>query len=794
MPRDRKLLSVKWPDGGLDEQHSYRNQPPYTTPDCLNVRPEGPIEERLRGGTRPGLNKYFYQQISGGSNPIRMLSQVTVVSTDGLTFFTEGFTGNEMSSDWTAASFWGGVLPRVTGSQFNNLSTTTSQAGGVLRALSPVIDTSKSYFIELAILPDPRTGSYAGTYSIFARMNDATPVGTTEGVIATITLGGATQAWTGSLTEYNAGVGTPYAFTAGVSTDPAIPGTLAMLVAGDTVSVFWRGTQLVSQAVTAHAGTRIGFGITSTVASSACVVRMFRAQYYSSDTVERTRTITVASANGELWRETWKDWMAKLTTNLSLASDRTISATERAQKLYIADRGNLKAKGTDGARGTTNSTFDSATYTDWTALGISAYDDVLVISAATGVLINGTYTITTVAAGELTLGDACATGAGVGAASFRIERGPKVFDPVADTLTLWRATGAPAYQVPTGRKAIALFRDRIVMAKDNIWDMSASGDANDWDFSGTDANSAVEGTNSDAGLIGEPIQALQSFSDDYLIFGCRNSTWVMRGDPFFGGKLDSVSRTVGAADVDAITMTNEGLALFITHDGMFGMAPGSERFPEPLSDQVPDRLKKTLSEQTYVAVCFDSNSNGAYIFTTPDGSATTTHYWYDWERRSYWPVELPKAYDPTKIHYRKDHQTTDMVVLLGGRDGYIRFFDPYCYTDDGTSIDSYIKLGPFRPSMDQYFNGKFETMQSTLGETGGSVGWAVYVGDTNEDCIRQTTAIDSGTWSADTKQYSTRVRVRCGSFLIKLSNGSDRQWTMEDLHLVVDKTRQRRPS
>ena len=390
--------------------------------------------------------------------------------------------------------------------------------------------------------------------------------------------------------------------------------------------------------------------------------------------------------------------------------------------------------------------------------------------------------------------DACATGAGASSATFRIERGPKIYDPVADTLTMWTATGAPTIQVPTGRKSIVLFRDRIVIAKENIWDMSGAGNPLDWDFSGTDVNSAVEGTNSDAGLIGEPIQSMQSFSDDYLIFGCRNSTWILRGDPFFGGKLDAISRTVGATDVDGITMTNEGLALQITHDGIFGLAPGSDRFPEPLSDQIPTRLKKVLSDATYVAMCFDSNDNGAYIFTTPDGTATTTHYWFDWERRSYWPIELPKAYDPTKIHYRKDHQTTDMIVLLGGRDGYIRAFDPYSYTDDGTAIESYIKLGPFRPSNDQYHNGKFEIMQSTLGETGGPVDWEVYTGDTHEDVIRSATAADSGTWSADTKQYTTRVKLRCGSFLVKLSNNTNRQWIMEDLHLVVDKTRQRRPS
>jgi hypothetical protein len=58
MPGQPKHISVKFPAGGLHRDHAYQSQPPYTTPDCLNVRPRGQIEDRLRGGTRPGL-AYF---------------------------------------------------------------------------------------------------------------------------------------------------------------------------------------------------------------------------------------------------------------------------------------------------------------------------------------------------------------------------------------------------------------------------------------------------------------------------------------------------------------------------------------------------------------------------------------------------------------------------------------------------------------------------------------------------------------------------------------------------------------
>jgi len=72
-------VTIQFPFGGLNRRYGYQSQPPYTTPDCLNVRPFDSIEDRQRGGMRPGLKKTFAQQIGSG-NPIRMLANVTSTS------------------------------------------------------------------------------------------------------------------------------------------------------------------------------------------------------------------------------------------------------------------------------------------------------------------------------------------------------------------------------------------------------------------------------------------------------------------------------------------------------------------------------------------------------------------------------------------------------------------------------------------------------------------------------------------------------------------------------------------
>lgn len=159
---------------------------------------------------------------------------------------------------------------------------------------------------------------------------------------------------------------------------------------------------------------------------------------------------------------------------------------------------------------------------------------VAVISNPQGTAIAGTYAISSVAAGNITL----AWAAGSGACAYRIERAPKIYDPLTNTIYI---LGATAGQVPTGCPLVCRYLDRIVLAgaeiAPHVWYMSRQGNPNDWDYSQTDSQRAVAGTSSEAGVPGDPLTALVPHSDDYLVMGCRNSLWRMRGDPAYGGSL-----------------------------------------------------------------------------------------------------------------------------------------------------------------------------------------------------------------------------------------------------------------
>ena len=66
MPQ-KALVDLRFPVGGLNRRYAYRQQPPYTTPDCLNMRPFDVIEGRERGGSRPGLNLTYWDWLGGGT-------------------------------------------------------------------------------------------------------------------------------------------------------------------------------------------------------------------------------------------------------------------------------------------------------------------------------------------------------------------------------------------------------------------------------------------------------------------------------------------------------------------------------------------------------------------------------------------------------------------------------------------------------------------------------------------------------------------------------------------------------
>ena len=432
----------------------------------------------------------------------------------------------------------------------------------------------------------------------------------------------------------------------------------------------------------------------------------------------------------------------------------------------------------------------------------------LATAGAAGPVTTGSYEITTVGT-NLTLTTSPYAAAGANGIEFRVERCPKIYDPVADTLVRWRAktqvsatVSIKMGSVPAGCPLIAHWRDRLVLAGalkyPHQWYMSRQGDPLDWRYGDEDFGSAVSGANADAGQVGEPITALIPHSDDCLIFGCSTSLWTMRGDPTVGtSNLDQLSREFGIISKAAWCYDATGYLWFLSRDGIYRMQPGCGSTPLSISrEMMPEELLNINPATVTVTMAYDVRHRGIHVYLV-DSSGPDTHWWIDTALTSgnkpaaaFWPVAFAtEDHEPFSLFARRNYSSAESWVYLGGRDGYIRRFDDTVEQDDGANaIASYCYIGPF-PASPTTVESVLVELQADRAKNSGNITWSIYEGSTPEEAFLNSTARETGTWDADHQSLSEHPRVRGNSFFLKVSNAaSNSEWAIESIIAYVRST------
>jgi len=171
---------------------------------------------------------------------------------------------------------------------------------------------------------------------------------------------------------------------------------------------------------------------------------------------------------------------------------------------------------------------------------------------------------------------------------------PKKLAPTGPTISNWTASDGT---IPYGSTCLVTWRDRAVLAGGTTSPFgvfaSRQGDFEDWDFSETDTGAAWALTLSDAGQMADSVMALVPHSDDCLIVFCSTSTWILRGDPGFGGTVDNISRHIGCLGPSAWCVTPEGLIVFMSQDGLYVLPAGCQASEHPTSlsrEMLPEEL------------------------------------------------------------------------------------------------------------------------------------------------------------------------------------------------------------
>lgn len=369
---------------------------------------------------------------------------------------------------------------------------------------------------------------------------------------------------------------------------------------------------------------------------------------------------------------------------------------------------------------------------------------------------------------------------------------PHIYDWAATASTASASFGTMPNYCAIG----CLYRGRAVLAGDKqypwTWYMSRQGNVFDWAYTANDAQSPVAAANADAGKIGDNITCTASYKDDYLILGCVNSVWVLRGDPAAGGSLDEVTLTTGVYGPYSYCWDGKDNFYFLGTNGIWRIGPNFGP-PELLTkDRIPNFAENLLDglnpDEHRVILHYDRQREGILVLCTKLSTGENDNYWFDLRTFGWFPEGYEDnggAY--STLHYEADNPT-HRGTYLGCTDGYIREFSDTTKSDDLGAIDSYVTIGPVQLAAQRDLRGRLTELSITTAVDTDAMNYSLYVGDTPESVIDDMTSsppstpLHSGSLSTDGRPQTLRPRTRGAYFGIRCYNSvADQTFVLENI-------------
>ena len=388
-------------------------------------------------------------------------------------------------------------------------------------------------------------------------------------------------------------------------------------------------------------------------------------------------------------------------------------------------------------------------------------------------------------------------------ASWSTPRTAKVVDLEERTLKRWEATPEKG-NVPHGSKMIAAWQDRMVMGNDqvapHVWHMSRNGSPYDWLYGAEDLGSPVAGTTFQGGLSGEPLTALVSHNKSCLLLGCKDSLWVLRGDPMQGGYIERLTDDIGILGPWSHTKTDKDATYFLSHLGLYAMPSGCGDVPTPVGEtHMPHRGPKFWRDTDQLG--FDGVYNGLILSTVAAATATRTNYWYDLGSGGWWPFSLDagtgKLKEVTSLLSWQPAAGRDPTfelshlgsLMIGCDNGKVCRLDGASGTDEGGSaVAAHAQIGPMNFTPSSAVSGMIQEVRGLVNHSaGGTSTQTLYVGVTASDALAQAVASSGGfamTWDSDYAATIENPRMS-GHSLVLVVSGSGRSWAFEEASLSI---------
>ena len=475
-----------------------------------------------------------------------------------------------------------------------------------------------------------------------------------------------------------------------------------------------------------------------------------------TDKVTIKRLITASCAN-EIWYEDL-DVAAGTMTELdtsggAIDTSDQLTMTSAFQKAFIANGANLKV-----------ADFINTKLTH-TELGTShARGDILTQDTNNKMIVDFTNTAKTATYGYVAAGtwDAVnavtGSGSGSGFTPSAVTANPHWYD--------WTVyPGGSSGAMPAKAYLITVYRGRLTLSGNpqypHQWFMSRVAAPFDWLYGVDDPMSAVAGNNADAGQCPDIVRCLISFHDDYLIFGCASTIWILRGDPVAGGSLDNLSDTTGIFGANSWCFDDDRNLYFWGSGGLYQIKSDFSGIRNLTEMVLPDIINDEAADPSThrITMGYDKKRHGIVVAITVLATGVNSNYFYSFKTRGFYPESYPEECGPYSIFYYDANDTTYADLLVGCKDGYIRKYLRTAKDDNigntTEAIDSYVTY-PITALGDIDINGKLNELVFDLGGGGeggdfsdtDSVSWKLYRGNAAETVLEKmkaTTAWADGT-------------------------------------------------
>ena len=343
-----------------------------------------------------------------------------------------------------------------------------------------------------------------------------------------------------------------------------------------------------------------------------------------------------------------------------------------------------------------------------------------------------------------------------------------------------------------------LYRGRNVLAGNpaypHQWYMSKIGDPWNWVYASTDPLTAAAGNAADAGETGDIVRALIPYKDDYLIFGCASTIWVLTGDPAGGGKIDEVDLTVGMFGANSWCFDGDGNLYFWGTAGIYKTPLGFRNIENLTEISLPDLISDEGADPSShrITMAYDRKRHGILICITKLSDGDNSNYFYDLKLKGFFPEDYPNECGPYSLFYYAANNTNYTDLLVGCKDGYIRKFDDTAKDDNIGSgstdpISSYV-VWPIRHlTEDNDKEGKLTSLTIELAGGAGAngsntfpdtdaVSYDIHVGDDAETVIEDirdgATPFTTGTLSGTGRKARIRTKIRGAYLAIRFYNST----------------------